>query len=416
MPIPRSLPLTSLKLRNFKGIAELHLAFDESLTLLAGVNGVGKTSVMQALVAAVTHVWGIIALGDYPHFSFEENVVRAGATDAQIALCLGVPNASQVETRWNMEGTRLLLDGGSPGFGEILEKLELPLPLVVYYEQNRVAQPLVGGRNVLVSAEENRASSLQTTISSPSEFKAWFFEKEADESQEVRDRGDAKYEDKELAAIRGLLAQLDEFTAVRSRKTPDRDERTLFLEKDGANIPFDSLSGGEQAFFLLAADLARRLMLACPDAPVTEAPGIVCIDEIELHLHPAWQRRILGTLMEMFPACQFVVSTHSPQVIGGVEARHVRLLTSAQNGVRKVSHPIASKGRDSNYVLKGILDTPERDDDVSHLFAEFDRLADAGELEEAERVLGSLDEAVEGQSSGVAIRQAKWNRLRRAAE
>ena len=433
MPIPRSLHLTSLKLRNFKGIAELHLAFDESLTLLAGVNGVGKTSVMQALVAAVTHVWGIIALGDYPHFSFEENVVRAGATDAQIALGLGVPNASQVETRWNMEGTRLLLDGGSPGFGEILEKLELPLPLVVYYEQNRVAQPLVGGRNVLVSAEENRASSLQTTISSPSEFKAWFFEKEADESQEVRDRGDAKYEDKELshpgtarptgriygrsfAAIRGLLAQLDEFTAVRSRKTPDRDERTLFLEKDGANIPFDSLSGGEQAFFLLAADLARRLMLACPDAPVTEAPGIVCIDEIELHLHPAWQRRILGTLMEMFPACQFVVSTHSPQVIGGVEARHVRLLTSAENGVRKVSHPIASKGRDSNYVLKGILDTPERDDDGSHLFAEFDRLADAGELEEAERVLGSLDEAVEGQSSGVAIRQAKWNRLRRAAE
>ena len=157
-------------------------------------------------------------------------------------------------------------------------------------------------------------------------------------------------------------------------------------------------------------------MLACPGTPVAEAPGIVCIDEIELHLHPAWQRRILRTLMETFPACQFVVSTHSPQVIGGVEARHVRLLTPGENGVRKVSQPLASKGRDSNYVLTGILDTPERDDDVSHLFAEFDRLVDAGELEEAERVLGSLDEAVEGQSSGVAIRQAKWNRLRRAAE
>ena len=157
-------------------------------------------------------------------------------------------------------------------------------------------------------------------------------------------------------------------------------------------------------------------MLASPDTPVAEAPGIVCIDEIELHLHPAWQRRILKTLMGTFPACQFVVSTHSPQVIGGVEARHVRLLNPAENGVRRVSQPLASKGRDSNYVLKGILDTPEREDDVSHLFAEFDRLADAGELEEAERVLGKLDEAVEGQSSGIAIRQAKWNRLRRAAK
>ena len=99
-----------------------------------------------------------------------------------------------------------------------------------------------------------------------------------------------------------------------------------------------------------------------------------------------------------------------------MEARHVRLLTPAENGIRKVTQPLASKGRDSNYVLKGILDTPERDDDVSHLFAEFDRLVDAGELGEAERVLDMLDEAVEGQSSGVAVRQAKWNRLRRAAE
>ena len=179
--------------------------------------------------------------------------------------------------------------------------------------------------------------------------------------------------------------------------------------------PFDSLSGGEQAFFLLAADLARRLMLESPNTPVAEAPGIVCIDEIELHLHPAWQRRILKSLMEVFRNCQFIVSTHSPQVIAGVEARHVRLLTPGGNGVRKVSRPIASRGRDSNYVLEGILDVPARDDDVSRLFDRFDQLIDAGEMEEAERVLSELGQAVEGQSSGVAIRQAKWNRLRRAA-
>ena len=412
----RFLHLKSLKLRNFKGVAELDLAFDESLTLLAGVNGVGKTSVMQALLAAMTRTWDIVAPGGYPYFSFEENVVRAGSTDAKFALELDVPCASPVEVRWTMDGTGLLLDGGSPEYGEILEDSGLPLPLVVYYEQSRVALPNSGRAHVSVSAERNQHTSLQTTVSSPSEFKAWFFEKEYDEGQEVRESRNLEYEDPELTVVRNVLKQLDGFSAVRSRKTPDRDERTLFLKKDGANIPFDSLSGGEQAFFLLAADLARRLMLASPDTPVAEAPGIVCIDEIELHLHPAWQRRILRMLMETFPACQFVVSTHSPQVIGGVEAHHVRLLTPAENGVRKVSQPIASKGRDSNYVLKGILDTPERDDEVSHLFAEFDRLVDAGELEDAERVLGMLDEAVEGQSSGVAIRQAKWNRLRRAAE
>ena len=183
-----------------------------------------------------------------------------------------------------------------------------------------------------------------------------------------------------------------------------------------ASIPFDSLSGGEQAFFLLAADLARRLMLASPGTGVEEAPGIVCIDEIELHLHPAWQKKILRTLMDTFPACQFVVSTHSPQVIGGVEAHHVRLIEPGGDGRRKVSQPLASKGRDSNYVLKGILDTPERDDGVSELFDEFDRLVDDGDLDAAERVLDELAKAIEGESSRVAIRQAKWNRLRRTAE
>ena len=155
-------------------------------------------------------------------------------------------------------------------------------------------------------------------------------------------------------------------------------------------------------------------MLDSPGMPVAEAPGIVCIDEIELHLHPAWQKRILRTLTDTFPACQFIVSTHSPQVIGGVEAHHVRLLEPAENGVRTVSQPIATKGRDSNYVLEGILDTPERDNEVSKLFDEFDRLIDARELENASQVLDMLDNAVEGESSRVAIRRAKWNRLRRS--
>ena len=79
----------------------------------------------------------------------------------------------------------------------------------------------------------------------------------------------------------------------------------LLLKKDGIEIDFESLSGGEQSFFLLAADLARRLMIESPNTRLAETPGIVCIDEIELHLHPAWQRRILKSLMETFPACQF---------------------------------------------------------------------------------------------------------------
>ena len=405
---------TALKLRNFKGIAELDLTLDDSLTLLAGVNGVGKTSVLQALLASVTYAWRRIN-HRHPVHEFRENVVRAGSAGTEIALELELSDNSTRELRMTVDGTIPSFDGGWLKLAPVFREFEQTLPLVVYYEQNRVAHAGSSWRDASVSSSQNRKTSLHTTVSSPPEFKAWFFEKEADEGIEIRQRQNLAYADPELVVVRNLLKQLDGFTAIRSRKPPDKSERTLFFEKDGANIPFESLSGGEQGFFLLAADLARRLMLAAPSPYTTleDAPGIVCIDEIELHLHPAWQRKILKTLMKTFPACQFIVTTHSPQVIGGVEAHHVRLLEPAENGVRTVSQPIATKGRDSNYVLKGILDTPERDDEVSRLFDEFDRLIDAGEMENAGCVLDKLDDAVEGESSRVAVRRAKWNRLRR---
>ena len=421
--MPHTLRLNSLKLHNFKGIAELDLELDESLTLLAGVNGVGKTSVMQALLVAVTHSWVQKPGGSYPLIGSPGSVVRAGTSGTKIVLGMSItqPDPTRPGRISTIRSVEFTIDDVVPKLDRIdrqslrkfLEELPGPLPLVVYYEQNRGISPNSSGRRVTVSSRRNRDSSLDTTVSSPTEFKIWFFEKEGDEGREALRRQSLKYEDPELATIRGLLPQFDGFTAVRSRKPPDSDERILLLEKEGMEIDFDSLSGGEQAFFLLAADLARRLMLECPDTPVDEAPGIVCIDEIELHLHPAWQRRILKTLMETFPACQFVVSTHSPQVIAGVEARHVRVLEPGKNGVRKVSPTIASKGHDSNYILEGILDTPERDEEVNQLLGKFDLLVDDRDFNRAQRVLDDLERAVEGQSSAVAIRQAKLNRLRR---
>ena len=405
---------TALKLRNFKGIAELNLTLDASLTLLAGVNGVGKTSVLQALLAAVTHAWRAIPPHNYPQFKFSESVTRAGAAGSEVQLEVDLPDQNPISLRLAVQERRLRPDPLQ--FNRLrryCEKFQPPLPLIVYYEQNRAPVSDSSWRNVSVSSKENQASSLHTTASSPREFKAWFFDKESDEGLEIKERRNLEYADPELATVRKLLKQLDRFTAVRSRKPPQSGERTLYLQKDGTDIPFDSLSGGEQAFFLLAADLARRLMLDSPGTPIEEAPGIVCIDEIELHLHPAWQKKILRTLRHTFPACQFIVTTHSPQVIGGVEAHHVRLLEPAENGVRTASQPFATMGRDSNYVLKGVLDTPERDDEVSRLFNEFDRLIDAGEMENAGQVLDELDNAVEGESSRVAVRRAKWNRLRR---
>ena len=272
--------------------------------------------------------------------------------------------------------------------GRLYKKMS-PIPLVVNFVQNRI-----GGMEPkrLRLSETNREIALDTTPSALSDFKNWYFEKESDQAREAVERSDLGYTDPEVRAVQEVLRSIaGSSTVLRSRKPDGSMDRMLFLRKEGGfDIPFEALSGGEQAYFLLAVDLARRLLLEFPGSTLAEAPGFVCIDEIELHLHPAWQREILTSLMNLFPSCQFVVSTHSPQVIGSVAAQHIRLLSTDRNGHIHVTKPIASKGRDTNYVLEGVMDTPEQDPRVDGLFARFDQLIDEGAFNEADQVLDTL--------------------------
>ena len=406
----------SLKLQNFKGIAKLNLRLDDSLTLLAGVNGVGKTSAIEALLGAVTDVWSWLAPdGKEAWFRPSGDLVRYGARQGHITMELVFEQ--DVRTTFTIPFQAKKLEGGKYSDNEVLDGLyeEIsPIPLVVSYDQNRI-----GGSqsdSYRSSSETNRDAALNTTPRALSDFKSWFFEKESDEAREALERSDLEYADPEVRAVREVLKSIaGSSTLLRSRKPDGSMDRMLFLRRErGSDIPFESLSGGEQAYFLLAVDLARRLLLEFPGSTLAEASGFVCIDEIELHLHPAWQREILTSLMDLFPRCQFIVTTHSPQVIGSVAARHVRLLSSDENGDIDVSEPIASKGRDTNYVLEGIMDTPEQDPRVDDLFAKFDQLIDDGAFDEADQVLDTLDNLVEGRSSRVSNRRAKCRRLRRA--
>ena len=407
----------SLKVRNFKGIATLDLSLDHSLTLLAGVNGVGKTSAIEALLGAVTDVWSFLGPdGTEAWFRPSGDLVRYGAREGTITVELAL--ASDVRTTITIPFQAKEIGDGEYSDDTVLEGLYekvSPIPLVVNFDQNRIGG--LESKEFRLS-ETNRETALDTTPNALSDFKKWYFEKESDEAREAVERSDLEYTDPEVRAVQEVLRSIaGRSTVLRSRKPDGSMDRMLFLRKEGGlDIPFEALSGGEQAYFLLAVDLARRLLLEFPGSTLAEAPGFVCIDEIELHLHPAWQREILTSLMDLFPRCQFVVSTHSPQVIGSVAAQHVRLLSSDpdRHGHIHVTEPIASKGRDTNYVLEGVMDTPEQDPRVDGLFAKFDQLIDKGAFDEADQVLDTLDDLVEGKSAKVALRRAKCRRLRRA--
>jgi len=105
----------------------------------------------------------------------------------------------------------------------------------------------------------------------------------------------------------------------------------------------------------IAADIAWRCAQLNPfhgreAARLTE--GVVLIDEIELHLHPAWQRRVIGDLRRAFPRIQFVATTHSAQVIGAAKREWIRLLVAGESHAFGVDHV---EGRDANSILADVM-------------------------------------------------------------
>ena len=106
-----------------------------------------------------------------------------------------------------------------------------------------------------------------------------------------------------------------------------RSPLRMIVAKDGEELSVDQLSDGETCTLAMAGDLARRMAVANPsmENPLN-SEAVVLIDELDLHLHPAWQRRITTSLRETFPRCQFLLSTHSPQILSHLEPECIWML------------------------------------------------------------------------------------------
>jgi len=174
---------------------------------------------------------------------------------------------------------------------------------------------------------------------------------------------------------------------------PELGELLVTIAGQGS-LPFANLSDGQRCMLSLIADIAQKAELLNPhlgDDFLTETPGVILIDELDLHLHPKWQRRIIEDLRRTFPKIQFFVTSHSPQLIGQVKASEVILLEENQE-----KHPGQSYGMDSNWILRHIMGSDDRDPNVAiRLDALFEAIED-GRFEEATQVLGELRKEIGG--------------------
>ena len=163
----------------------------------------------------------------------------------------------------------------------------------------------------------------------------------------------------------------------------------MMVTKGAEELALDQLSDGEKCLLALVGDLARRLAIANPTLPdPLTGSGVVLIDEVDL-TDPGWQRMIVPTLRDTFPGCQFLLTTHSPQIIAHVPPQCVFVPAPGGGGI-VWGQPGESFGMDTNRVLSEIMGTDERPHDIkARLEALFTLIGD-GDLAGAREAAAAL--------------------------
>ena len=388
---------TRLKLANVRPIEAAEFRFRAGMNLVVGVNGVGKTTVLDALCACLSPVAkssnGL--RGQVQSFSVDDIRIGADALMVECDVRVGArqcgyvvhqpresialrktpagPRQQNVDTP---EQGRFVGDPPSPVIGaEHGGRV-----LAVFFSTNRAVPSdrapgkAAAGKGITAAfadAFANRDLRL-------GEFALWM---QAQDALRMEQPTAAQV----LAACQNAV---ERFLPGYRNLRPDGETRPrLWIDRDGTTLPVRQLSDGERGSLALVLDLTRRLAQANPelDAPASEAEAVVMIDEIDLHLHPVWQRQIVHNLTTAFPRCQFIATTHSPQVIGEVPHERIHIISHGQ-----VYSPTHSFGVDSSRVLEEIMDADSRTQEIRQLLTEISDVVESRRFDRGRELLARL--------------------------
>jgi predicted ATP-binding protein involved in virulence len=245
---------------------------------------------------------------------------------------------------------------------------------------------------ILTSSEKQDKDKYITQSNLEFELFVEWFKNTEDIENEERINKNISYRDRNLEAVRNAVYSIlgSEFKNLKFKRTAEK----MTIEKQSLEIAVDWLSDGEKSLLAMVADLAKRLSANNPNStnPLEET-GIVLIDEVELHLHPAWQRKIIPQLTKTFPNCQFIITTHSPQILSHVQPESIYLLKKDGEEII-VDRPQYSYGRDSNRILEDLMEQPERPQEIQDLLSHLFALIHDGELDSAKALLEEISDKI----------------------
>lgn len=391
---------------NFRGIEKIELDFKERTTALVGVNGVGKSSILDALAITLSSMTARITEQAAKSRSIAQDDIRIGANYTRLSV-LTQWSQELPELSWAIALNRkagkhpeerssdlALLNAATNDLAnaithyELIQDKPLRVPLAVYYDVHRAVLdvPLRVRERLNNAIAEGYEDALGHGGADFKRFFIWFRNQEDIENEKRRD--DPGFRDIELSSVCRAIETFTGFRDVRVRRKPSLRMTVL---KGDRELNVLQLSDGERCLLAMIGDLARRLTLLNRHvSDPLDGEGVVLIDELDLHLHPAWQRSVIANLEKTFPKCQFIITTHSPQILGELPPNSVMLL---ENG-KYLGHPERSLGLRSGEVLEEIMKVTSQSIEASQSLSDIRALLEEDELEQAQRDIDALREKV----------------------
>lgn len=407
--------LKQLELHNFRSFEHLKLEFHDRLTVIVGSNGAGKTTIMEGATVAIGTMF--VGMNNLPGRRIDKSdahlkVFSIGSSeDVQAQYPVDVSAVAEIDGKQGEWKRSLNRAGGKTTMKEAQfltaisdtyqQRLQagdtsLVLPVIAYYGTSRLWDHHREKKMDMLKAN-TRTNGYMDCLDGTANIKLmmnWFKKMTIQKYQRQEENlGSIPELDTVYHAMETCFAAVTGYQNVKIQYNLNTNDLDIhYTDTSGVRmqIPIRQLSDGYKNTISLIADIAYRMAILNPqllDSVLTETDGVVLIDEIDLHLHPAWQQRILHDLTTVFPKVQFIVSTHAPAVINSVRSENLVILKDYQ--ILRIENEVY--GKDVKSVMNEIMGVTERPPEVAKLFDLFYEQLSQKAFDAAQETLEKLD-------------------------